>query len=399
MNLVDYLTTEKTTKEIDEKRTNWFDKLKLRVEQGLEAFGNASNDKQKAIQEEFKNRIRTEELKAWYSTPEGEMLFQGTSVSSLTIPAEFSEPINFDNIYTLENSIADSYIKLHEKNKQKVKDAIVDDIQDWLDSGLYYSVVIASKVISQAFNLSIPYEDVVFNVENCIIDPHEILTYSNNVRKIYFNMVREKLRCFEGLNISQEDMESSLILADISKPKLEKYRKHLLLAPVRCNEIARQLAINIKKLIIEKSRGAIKPRSIQVTIFDTDTPYTYYHLIGANNSELAPPLPGLTLLGASGTIDAFRWLYVYRLSLISQKMMKSSLYSEVHRQFIPFVFFGVLVPRDADILLEMDNLAELRYRGNISPQIEFCYLIPIIEKYLKNEDRKSIIEDLKDRMF
>ena len=42
---------------------------------------------------------------------------------------------------------------------------------------------------------------------------------------------------------------------------------------------------------------------------------------------------------------------------------------------MPFVFFGVLVPRDADILLDMNNLHRLRYRGNFSPELEFAYLI------------------------
>jgi len=47
----------------------------------------------------------------------------------------------------------------------------------------------------------------------------------------------------------------------------------------------------------------------------------------------------------------------------------------VHREFMPFVFFGVLVPRDADILLDMNNLHRLRYRGNFSTELEFAYLL------------------------
>jgi len=62
--------------------------------------------------------------------------------------------------------------------------------------------------------------------------------------------------------------------------------------------------------------------------------------------------------------------------------MKSSLYSEVERKFIPFVYFGVLVERDAEILLDLDKLGALRYRGNISPEIEFSYLVQKLTNHL-----------------
>ena len=102
--------------------------------------------------------------------------------------------------------------------------------------------------------------------------------------------------------------------------------------------------------------------------------------MGYNEYHISPVLPGLTILGASGTADALRWLYTYRLSLIAQKIQKGSLYSEVHRRFMPFTFFGVLVPRDAEILLDMDNLHRLRYKGNLSPDLEFSCLISALHK-------------------
>ena len=66
--------------------------------------------------------------------------------------------------------------------------------------------------------------------------------------------------------------------------------------------------------------------------------------------------------------------------------MKSSLYSEHANRFIPFVFFGVLVERDADILLDLERLSLLRYRGDISPYLEFCYLLPKIDKQIREVD-------------
>ena len=193
-------------------------------------------------------------------------------------------------------------------------------------------------------------------------------------------MIKE-LECFGELQLSREELESSLILADVSKPRIKEYKSRIILAPVSCNEIAAFLALRVKRLIKDKTNGDIEPRSLSITIYDTDTPYTYHHLIGCNGQLFSPILPGLVVLGASGTIDAFRWLYSYRLSLIAQKIQKGSLYSEVHKIYIPFVYFGVLVPRDAEILLDMDKLDKLRYRGNISPQIEFLYLLPSLYKY------------------
>jgi hypothetical protein len=136
-----------------------------------------------------------------------------------------------------------------------------------------------------------------------------------------------------------------------------------------------------------------------VTIYDTDTPYTYHQIAGYYNSPLAPILPGITLLGVSGTIDAFRWLYAYRVSLIAQKLMKSSLCSEVSRKFIPFIFFGVLVKRDADILLDMDQLGILRYRGNISPYIEYCYLLPKIKNAIERTSTRDLSLELTNRIM
>lgn len=388
---LDNLTSSRT-------QLDWFEKLEKRSKEAFYFFENADSSERVRIKEEFTNRVRTEELKAWYGSPDGAILFQGTSISSLTIPCELSSPLHLKDIRDLEAALAESYIELHDEHADKVRKAILEDVEDWISSGLYFGVAVASKVISQAFNLTVPYKDVVFTVRDFLVDPHEIISYPRDIRVDYFQAAKEKITCFDQMDLQQEELEASLIMADISKPRIEEYKDKIILTPVRCNEIASCLARRVKKLIIEKTSGRIKPRSLAVVIYDTDTPYTYHHLLGCNGNPLAPILPGLTVLGTSGTIDALRWLYTYRISLIAQKMMKSSLYSEVHRKFIPFIFYGVLVPRDADILLDMDNLDALRYRGNISPQIEFCYLLPDIAGFLKRELNSSFLDDLEQRL-
>lgn len=376
----------------------WYTKLRAGVEKGLSIHDNIPDDRRQKIKGELERRIRTEELKAWYGSPEGDMLFQGTSISSLTIPCELTSPLNLQGITDLEEAIADNYIALHDKHVEQVRKAIIEDVEDWIVSGLYYSVVVGAKMISQAFNLSAPHNDVVFRVRDVLVDPHEIISYPQEIRTEYFAAIKKKIKCFSNLDMKQEELESSLILSDISKPRIERYRNHILLAPIRCNEIATLMAGNIKKRIIEKTGGRVNPKSLAVVIYDTDTPFTYNHIQGGNDNPLFPVFPGLTVLGASGTINALRWLYIYRLSLIAQKIMKSSLYSEVHRKFIPFVFFGVLVPRDADILLDLSNLDRLRYRGNISAQMEYLYLLPDINNYLNRSSTSSFQEELRFRI-
>jgi hypothetical protein len=210
-------------------------------------------------------------------------------------------------------------------------------------------------------------------------------------------MCRERIACFGGLDLSLTEFEESLVLADISKPKLEAYREKLLLGPVRCNEICALLSRHVTEIIRDKTNGRIAPKSLMVGVYDSDTPYTYHKVAGVAGQLDAPILPGLTLLGCSGTVAAFRWLYLYRTSLIAQKLMKSSLYSEVERKFVPFVFFGVLVARDAEILLNMADLGRLRYRGQISPRLEFSYLVPALVESLKNDKTSDFALELAKR--
>lgn len=353
----------------------WFQKLEKFAAVGMRAYAKTGRERRKALLCEFFNRARTEEIKAWYSSPEGSQLFQGTSISSLVIPHTVERPLSMNSIDDLEEAIANAYIALHHKHAKAVKASIMENIDGWLSQGLFYGVVLSSKIISQAFGLSVSYRDVVFNVGNCLVDPHEITSYSDGIRSRYFDECLRRIEVFEGLDLEQKELESSLVLADVSKPKIKKYKDKIILGPVRCNEIAALLSRHITQRIITKSGGKINPPGLTVVIYDTDTPFTYHSIMRFQGAQAAPVLPGLIVLGASGTIDAFRWLYAYRISLIAQKVMKSSLYSQTSRQFIPFIFYGVLVPRDAEILLDMKNLHMLRYRGNIDPRIEFAYLM------------------------
>ncbi len=373
----------------------WQADLLQQVESGKAFMEQASEDEQRQIRRLFDDWVRTEELKAWYGEPENNSLFQGTSVSSLTIPAEFSEPLTLNSIVDLEDMLAERYIELHDQHEASVKGAIVEDTSKWRSEGLYYGVVIASKMISQAFGLAVNAADVVFEVDGYMVDPHEITTYPADIRRKYFEMCREQITCFSDIaNLTQTELETSLVLADISKPRIDDYHEQILLAPIRCNEICSLISRHVCEMIEYKTGGRIRLRSLSVTIYDTDTPYTYHQIVGYYGQELAPTLPGLIVLGTSGTIDAFRWLYAYRVSLISQKMMKSSLYSEVARRFVPFVYFGVLVERDAEILLDMDRLSDLRYRGNLSPFVEYTALIGKLRNYLEATSDNPFDEEL-----
>jgi hypothetical protein len=367
----------------ESEQQKWFHDLQDQVQLGSKTFRDMNAPGQAHLRKLFDEWVRTEELKAWYGEPQDGSLFQGTSVSSLTIPCELTDPIKLSSIDQLEDAIADYYIALHDTHEKTVQSAIMEDTTRWRSEGLYYGLVLSSKIVSQAFGLAINDKDVVFPVDGTMVDPHQIISYPQNIRKKYFNICKDRIECFEGLpDLEQMEIESSLVLADISKPKISDYDQKLILAPIRCNEICTLISRHVTRKIIEKTDGRISPRSLMVTIYDTDTPYTYHQITGYYGNATAPVLPGLTIMGTSGTIDAFRWLYAYRVSLVAQKIMKSSLYSEVERKFIPFVYFGVLVERDAEILLDLDKLGALRYRGNISPEIEFSYLVQKLTNHL-----------------
>jgi hypothetical protein len=363
---------------VNQKQEVW-DK---RLEERMLSFRNSSQ-KPALLYEEFERRVRTEELKAWYSSPDPGDLFQGTSVSSLVIPATFEKPLNIHSMSQLEEIIADQYILAHDRYVEAVENAIIEPIDDWVKMGLFYGVVLPSKVISQAFNLVVDTDSLVVDINGVCVDPHEICSYPLEIREEYFSGIRSRIECFEGVNLTREEFESSLVLADVSKPNMKRYKHKALLVPVRCNDIAVLMGRHIKDLIQKKTQQRIMPRSLEVVIYDTDTPYMYHQIMGHNGNPDAPCLPGLIVLGASGTIDAFRWLYAYRVSLIAQKIMKGSLYSQVASSFIPFIFMGVLVPRDAQILIDMEQLDTLRYMGNISPKIEFAYIANDLLKYVK----------------
>lgn len=359
----------------DDSGRGWIGRLQEGVKAGEAILRTASPERQRQLCSAFDRNVRTEEIKAWYSEPERGSLFQGTSISSLTLPAELDRPLDLSaGIEALELAIAKEYVRLHDAHVATVRSANLESVERWMGEGLFYGVVVSSKLLSQAFQLKAKREDLVFPVNGVMVDPHQIMAQPIEIREAYFQEARQRIECFAGYPLGRIELEQSLVLADISKPKIEQYRDHLILGPIRCNELAAVLARRAAGLIRTLSDQRIVPRSLMVTIYDTDTPYNYHNISGYAGNPAAPVLPGLTLLGCSGTIDAFRWLYAYRVSLIAQKIQKSSLWSQVEGRFIPFVYFGVLVERDADILLDLDYLDALRYPGMLSPAIEYAYL-------------------------
>ena len=152
------MTLSEYLKEVDgilkrQEQQAWLEKLEKGAREGFQLFESADEDVRLKISDNFRDRVRTEEIKAWYSEPHGDSLFQGTSISSLTIPYKTSNPIEFNTVFELEEEIADGYIELHNRHAESVSTAILEDTQSWLKEGLYYGVVIGAKVISQAFGL------------------------------------------------------------------------------------------------------------------------------------------------------------------------------------------------------------------------------------------------------
>ena len=50
------------------------------------------------------------------------------------------------------------------------------------------------------------------------------------------------------------------------------------------------------------------------------------------------------------------------------------------------------------ILLDLDRLGLLRYRGNLSPFMEFCYLVPKIRDHLAATSQYSLAGEVTERL-
>ncbi|HNX90780.1 MAG TPA: hypothetical protein PKG81_02875, partial [Candidatus Omnitrophota bacterium] len=229
MNIEKYILSKKTVLD-SASQCQW--KARLDTKMG---FFNGIKEKPHELYQYFERRVRTEELKAWYSSPDPGDLFQGTSISSLVIPATFKRPLEIKGVEQLVEEIADCYIRYHDKYAKAVSDAIVESVEGWIKEGLFYGVVLPSKIISQAFDLAVDTRSLVVDIEGDAIDPHEITSYPAEIREKYFNSVRPGIECLSDMNISRQEFEASLILADVSKPKIQKYKGKALLGPIKCN--------------------------------------------------------------------------------------------------------------------------------------------------------------------
>ena len=79
ISLASYL--KRTDEKINtEEQKKWFKKLKTKTEEGVEIYKKSTDETKRNICLDIQNRIRTEEIKAWYSTPQENSLFQGTSI-------------------------------------------------------------------------------------------------------------------------------------------------------------------------------------------------------------------------------------------------------------------------------------------------------------------------------
>ena len=89
--------------ESDPVQQEWYERFTTGVRKGQSLFENATPKKQASFKSMFDLWVQTEELKAWYGEPEKGSLFQGTSISSLTIPYELQDPLIINGIEDLEN--------------------------------------------------------------------------------------------------------------------------------------------------------------------------------------------------------------------------------------------------------------------------------------------------------
>lgn len=108
---------------------------------------------------------------------------------------------------------------------------------------------------------------------------------------------------------------------------------------------------------------------------DTDNPYRCGPPLSPGYAAGAPFTPGLTLVGATGSMADMNVLTIFRLAMVAQLLRGNVLHSRATGSYRPFTMFGMGTPRDiASGFLNVSGLSGLRYPGLIDMQAEFMAL-------------------------
>lgn len=319
--------------------------------------------------------MKASQATKWFSLDDGNNKFSGTSYTGLVSLPMLKAPICSVSMTTksIGDLLAELYLLTMERDLKRLGNSIPSRYQElYVRHGLYQTVHMSSKFLSQALGLMFPSE--LLSIDG-FRDCHSLAEEAPETAESFLMKLRERLNA----KISLGD----ITLADSTYPSELAAGKRVL-GTSNTNSLLHQIAESCKEKIewgLRKLWQVDSPQLIgpQLVCSDTDNSYRYYVAAGYAEKNGDVFIPGPTLLGATGNlhnVDVFR---IARIALCAQMVTGNSIHSDITRIYNPFCFFSVLPPDDlATGLVPKAGLSDLRYEGNISPKYE--YENPVVQK-------------------
>ena len=284
--------------------------------------------------------------------------FGGTSVTALVAKPELTESLQLNGLEELAARIADNYLKEVEKIKPLLMLGFsAEECDLFNEHGLFYAVHISPKLIALSEGLVVEHKDLILPG---FPEPYALPKHPDRINDYFAELHKQR-----GLDLDL----SSLILADTTTPV--GYEGKKILNPNRLNEKLSQLSALVTEAL--KAKGSnVDP--LCVISSDTDSPHRLLICEGRKPIEGYPLTPGATLCGSTAAMGDFDFLYVYRISLISQMLSGNIISSRIAGKFSPFTFFSILSPFGyKNGAINPGKMGDLRYESNIDLRKEFLH--------------------------
>ena len=288
-----------------------------------------------------------------------DIVFGGTSISSIISKPELTTSLNPSSYEEIADVIATSYVSASKEIQPHLGKAFTEqEIALYKEHGIFYGVHISPKLLALAENLVVSHDDLL--IEG-FPEPYMLPKQDPEVIAAYFSILKEK----NGLDLDI----SSLVLADTTTPK--GYSGKRILNPIGLNE-------KLKKLS-ELTTEAIKNQGMECDPLyflctDSDSPDRILLSSGKKSLDGNPLTPGLTMCGSTATMEGFDLTYMYRIGLVTQMLSNNIIGSRMKGKFSPFTFVGMLSPFGyVNGAIPTGEMDALRYEGNMDMQKEFLY--------------------------
>ena len=288
-----------------------------------------------------------------------DIVFGGTSISSIISKPELDAPLNPSSYEEIADVIANNYVNAAREIQPSLGNAFTEqEIELYKEHGIFYGVHVSPKLLALAENLVVSHEDLL--VEG-FPEPYSLPKQDSETINAYFAALKEQ----KGLDL---DM-SSLVLADTTTP--EGYSGKRILNPTGLNEKLKKLSELTTEAVRDQGMDC-DPLYFLCT--DSDSPDRMLLSSGKKSLDGNPLTPGLTMCGSTATMEGFDLTYMYRIGLVTQMLSNNIIGSRMQGKFSPFTLVGMLSPFGyVNGAIPTGEMDALRYEGNMDMQKEFLY--------------------------